>query len=48
MLKLLILTIQANCMDAIMQIYDFNSGFLCNCISYLKNFAGINTVIQEL
>ena len=44
MLKLLILTIQANCMGAIMQIYDLNSGFLWNCIGCLKNFADINTV----
>jgi hypothetical protein len=44
MLKLLILTIQANCMGAIMQTHDLNLGFLCNCIGCLKNFAGINTV----
>ena len=44
MLKLLILTIQVNCMDAIMQIHDLNSGFLCNCTGCLKNFAGIDTV----
>ena len=29
---------------AIMQIHDLNSGFLYNCIGYLKNFADINTV----
>jgi hypothetical protein len=44
MLKLLILTIQVNCMGAIMQIHDLNSDFLCNCIGCLKNFAGIDTV----
>ena len=44
MLKLLILTIQTNCMGAIMQTYDLNPAFLCNCISCLKNFAGINTI----
>ena len=44
MLKFLILTIQANCMGVIMQIHDLNLGFLCNCIGYLKNFAGINTI----
>jgi hypothetical protein len=43
-LKLLILTILANCMGAIMQTHDLNSGFLCNCICCLKNFAGINTI----
>jgi hypothetical protein len=41
MLKLLILTIQANCMSAIMQIHDLNLGFLCNYISCLKKFTGI-------
>ena len=44
MLKLLILTIQANYMGAIMQTHDLNLGFLCNCIGCLKNFAGINIV----
>ena len=28
----------------IMQIHDLNSGFLCNCIGCLKNFADINIV----
>ena len=48
MLKLLILTIQANCMGAIMQIHYLNSSFLCNCIGYLKNFADINTVHTKI
>jgi hypothetical protein len=48
MLKLLILTIQANCMNAIMQTQDLNSGFLCNCIDCLKNFVGINTVHTKI
>ena len=30
--------------DAIMQIHDLTSGFLCNCIGCLKNIADINTV----
>ena len=44
MLKLLILTIQANYRGTIIQIHDLNLGFLCNYIGCLKNFAGINTV----
>jgi hypothetical protein len=48
MLKLLILNIQANCMGAIMQTHDLNPTFLCNYIGCLKNFAGINKLIQEL
>ena len=48
MLKLLILTIQVNCMGAIMQTHDLNSGFLFNCIGCLKNFAGINIVYTRI
>ena len=31
-------------MGAIMQTYDLNPAFLCNCIGCLKNFAGINAI----